>query len=128
MKRTAVALVAALQTYPGQPTQGHVRIDNRGPQEVIPVAVHQVATDPPVKVNVQQAPTDPPMKVQVVGVPPVQDVRQARQPWEYQQVILRPDDDVAAALNRHGTAGWEAVLQYMTPSGTLVIVLKRPRA
>jgi hypothetical protein len=114
MKRTAVALLATLQTYPGQPTQGHVSIDNRGPHEAIPVVVYHV-------------PTDPPMKVQVVNMPPVQDVRLIRQTWEYQQVILRPADDVAALLNRHGAAGWEAALQYTNPNGGLVVVMKRLR-
>jgi hypothetical protein len=37
------ALVAAPgQTYPGQPTQGHVTIDNKGPGQTIPVAVQQM--------------------------------------------------------------------------------------
>src|SRR5262245_24471785 len=113
MKRTALALAAALQTYPGQPTQGHVRIDNRGPQEALPVIV-------------QQAPTEPPLKMQVVGThsvtitaAPVLDVREARQTWEYQRLVAQPDEDVAPALNRLGAAGWEAALQYVTPGGAL---------
>ena len=40
------ALVAAPgQTYPGQPTQGHVMIDNKGPGQTIPVAVQHAAAD-----------------------------------------------------------------------------------
>ena len=114
------ALVAAPgQTYPGQPTQGHMLIDNRGPQQAVPVAVHQT-------------PADAPWRVQVMGTPPVSvggviETRQVRQNWEYQRITAQPDDDVTAELNRLGTAGWEASFQYVTPRGALVIVLKRPR-
>ena len=47
------ALVAAPgQTYPGQPTQGHVMIDNKGPGQTIPVAVQQIAGDATLRVQV----------------------------------------------------------------------------
>ena len=112
------ALVAAPgQTYPGQPTQGHVLIDNRGPQQTIPVAVQQITGD--VRVQVTNTPS-----VSVAGLP---EVRRARQNWEYQRVSASPDDDIALELNRLGTAGWETSFQYLTSRGALVVVLKRPR-
>jgi hypothetical protein len=114
------ALVAAPgQTYPGQPTQGHVMIDNKGPGQTIPVAVHQVAGDATLRVQVMNAPN-----VTVASLP---DVRQARQNWEYQRFTASTDDDIASELNRGGAQGWEAAFQYLNSRGGLVIVLKRPR-
>ena len=114
------ALVAAPgQTYPGQPTQGHVMIDNKGPGQTIPVAVQQIAGDATLRVQVANTPN-----VSVAGVP---EVRRARQNWEYQRITASTDDDIALELNRQGTAGWEAAFQYLNSRGGLVIVLKRPR-
>jgi hypothetical protein len=132
-KTTAVLLLGALaiagsttlaapnQTYPGQPTQGRVFIENRGSQQAIPVSVHHVAGDAT-------------MKVQVVGTPSVTiaassvlDTRRVRQTWEYQGVLVRPEVDVTVELNRFGSAGWETALQYTAPGGGMMVVFKRPR-
>jgi hypothetical protein len=114
------ALVAAPgQTYPGQATQGHVMIDNRGPGQTIPVAVQQIAGDASLRVQVMNAPN--------VSVSTLPDVRRARQNWEYQRITASTDDDIALELNRQGTAGWEAAFQYLNSRGGLVVVLKRPR-
>jgi hypothetical protein len=114
------ALVAAPeQTYPGQPTQGRILVENRGPQQSIPVTVHQIDGAASVRVNVQGTPS--------VSVSGLVESRRARQNWEYQRLVAQPDDDIAPELNRLGNAGWEASLQYMTPRGAVVVVLKRPR-
>ena len=112
------ALVAAPgQTYPGQPTQGHVMVDNKGPGQTIPVAVQQIAGDATLRVQVTNTPN-----VSIAGLP---EVRHARQNWEYQRITA--STDIALELNRQGTAGWEAAFQYLNSRGGLVVVLKRPR-
>ena len=114
------ALVAAPgQTYPGQPTQGHVLIDNRGPQQSIPVSVQQIAGDAS-------------LRVQVLGTPAVTvngliETRRTRQNWEYQRLVAQPDQDIVPELNRLGAAGWETSVQLVTQANQLVVVLKRPR-
>jgi hypothetical protein len=114
------ALVAAPgQTYPGQPTQGHVLIDNRGPQQIIPVAVQQIAGDATLRVQVTNTPN--------VSIAGVLEVRRTRQNWEYQRITALPDDDIALELNRQGAAGWETSFHYLNSRGGLVVVLKRPR-
>jgi hypothetical protein len=114
------ALVAAPgQTYPGQPTQGHVMIDNKGPGQTIPVAVQQIAGDATLRVQVMNTPN-----VSVASLP---DVRRGRQNWEYQRLTASTDDDIALELNRQGAGGWEAAFQYLNSRGGLVVVLKRPR-
>lgn len=114
------ALVAAPgQTYPGQPTQGHVLIDNRGSPQSIPVSVQQIAADATARVQVVNTPS--------VSVAGLLETRRARQNWEYQRITAQPDDNIALELNRLGSEGWETSLQYLTSRGGLVIVLKRPR-
>lgn len=114
------ALVAAPgQTYPGQPTQGHVMIDNKGPGQTIPVAVQQIAGDATLRVQVTNTPS-----VSVAGLP---EVRHARQNWEYYRLTAQPDQDIVPELNRLGAAGWETSLQLVTQANVVVVVLKRPR-
>lgn len=114
------ALVAAPgQTYPGQPTQGHVMIDNKGPGQTIPVAVQQIAGDATLRVQVMNTPN-----VSVASLP---DVRRGRQNWEYYRLTAQPDQDIIPELSRLGAAGWETSLQLVTQANVLVVVLKRPR-
>lgn len=114
-------LAAPAQSYPGQPTQARVWIQNQGSGEAVPVSVQAISGDSS-------------MKVQVVGTPavaisaaPLLDTRRARQTWEYQQLLATPEDNPTMELNRLGKDGWETALQYVTPRGALVVVLKRPR-
>jgi hypothetical protein len=54
-------------------------------------------------------------------------VRSARIAWEYETVVVTPEQDLVAILNRQGTAGWETTgVTVPTPAGT-AMVLKRPR-
>ena len=109
------------QTYPGQPTQARVWIQNHGRSETIPISVQEVASDATMKVQVVGMPSV------AIGAPDTLATRRARQGWEYQRVLLNPTaDDITPQLNALGGNGWEAVFQYATPSGGLVVVLKRP--
>lgn len=117
----AAPLAAPDQTYPGQPTQARVWIQNRGLVEAVPVTVQAIAGDATLKVQVVGTQTV------AVSSAPVLDTRRARQTWEYQRVLAASDDDLTAELNRLGRDGWETALQYATPRGAVVVVLKRPR-
>jgi len=123
IKTTAAGLVAvaalAAQTYPGQPTQGRVYIENRGAQQAVPVNLLQPAADPALRVQVAGT--------HAVSVSGPVDVRQMRQTWEYQRVVVEWNDDVIGKLNSLGAAGWETSLQYSDAQGRFVIVLKRLR-
>jgi len=113
------AAALAAQTYPGQPTQARVHVENRGATEAIPVTVHQAAADAALRVQV--------IGTHSVSVAAPVDVRHMRQTWEYQRLLVRPDEDVTGQLNSLGAAGWETTLQYAEPRGSIVIVLKRLR-
>jgi hypothetical protein len=114
-------LAAPDQSYPGQPTQARVWIQNQGLVEAVPVSLQAIAGDAT-------------MKVQVVGTQsvavssaPVLDTRRARQTWEYHRVLATADDDLTPQLSQLGRDGWETAFQYMTTRGGLAVVLKRPR-
>ena len=118
----AVALVVAGSTMlaspgqttqqPGQMTQGHVQIDNRGPNEAIPVQLN----------------LDKPLRVQVVNdtaAPAL--VRAARPSWEYQSVTIPSTEDPATRLNALGASGWETTGFAVAQSEGTRLLLKRPR-
>ena len=109
------------QTYPGQATQARVWIQNHGRSEAIPMSVQEIASDATMRVQVVGMPSV------AIGAPDTLATRRARQGWEYQRLLLNPTaDDITPQLNALGGNGWEAVFQYATPSGGLVVVLKRP--
>jgi len=118
----AVALVVAGSTMlaspgqttqqPGQMTQGHVQIDNRGPNEAIPVQLN----------------LDKPLRVQVVNdtaAPAL--VRAARPSWEYQSVTIPSTEDPATRLNALGASGWETTGFAVAQSEGTRLLLKRLR-
>jgi hypothetical protein len=118
----AVALVVAGSTMlaspgqttqqPGQMTQGHVQIDNRGPNEAIPVQLN----------------LDKPLRVQVVNdtaAPAL--VRAARPSWEYQSVTIPSTEDPATRLNALGASGWETTGYAVAQSEGTRLLLKRLR-
>jgi len=118
----AVALVVAGSTMlaspgqttqqPGQMTQGHVQIDNRGPNEAIPVQLN----------------LDKPLRVQVVNdtaAPAL--VRAARLAWEYQSVTIPSTEDPATRLNALGASGWETTGFAVAQSEGTRLLLKRLR-
>ena len=105
---------------PGQMTEAHVWVENRGRAEAVPVELRTVALDAPLKVQIING--DP----QYPQVSPVQ-VREIRKIWDYETITLTPADDVAAALNRRGQIGWETTgIAFVKPEGT-TLLLKRPR-
>ncbi len=104
---------------PGDPTQARVFVDNRAPNEAVPVLVQSIATP----VVVQSGST--PLTAHLDSASLVQTVA-ARQTWQYRTMTLQ----AAAAgesLNPVGTDGWEAVAVLQSgPSGS-TILFKRPR-
>jgi hypothetical protein len=115
----SAAIVTADQTYPGQPTQAKVWIQNHGRSEVIPVSLQESAND------VQ-------LRVQLAGTPSVQivnsvDARLVRQTWQYSRLVIGPGQDPIVELNKLGAEGWETTGIQLTESRGLAYVLKRPR-
>ena len=129
--RTVVALaaLAALgsrpvatpaQTYPGQPTQARVFVENHGAHDAVPVTVEGVAGDAPIKTHIVGTPAVS------IASPAIFEMRRARQAWEYHRVTTPPDEDPTLELNRLGRDGWELTTQYVTPRGSIVAIVKRP--
>ena len=114
-------LAAPEQTYPGQPTQGKVWIENRGRREAVPVSLEDAGMETTLRVQVTGTATV------AITAPTVFDTKHARQPWEYERIAMLPDDDPRPELNRLGREGWEATTQWITARGQLTIVLRRPR-
>lgn len=50
----------------------------------------------------------------------------ARQPWEYREVVFKPNQSMAS-LNSLGADGWEATGMITEPNGSVTVLLKRPR-
>jgi hypothetical protein len=103
------ALVAAQSTVrPGDPTKARVWIENRSPNEAVPVTIERFGSTPSVHVS-------------SVDASVVLAARSVRQRWEYRVASLD-----ASALETAGNDGWEAV--GMVPSsGAPSVLLKRPR-
>jgi hypothetical protein len=109
---TMLASPGQTTQQPGQMTQGHVQIDNRGPNEAIPVELDPGKT----------------LRVQVVNdtaAPAL--VRAARPSWEYQTVTIPTAEDMAARLNTLGASGWETTGIAVGQAGATRLLLKRPR-
>jgi hypothetical protein len=105
---------------PGQMTEAHVWIDNRGRAEAIPVDLHDVHFDRPLRVQVinnepQFGPTNP---VQV---------RSVRVLWDYRTLTVAPADTMADRLNPLGAIGWEAVNVLSQNAEGTTLLLKRQR-
>ncbi len=112
-------VVAAQGPRPGEMSPPNVWVQNRGPEQAIPVAL----VEPP-----------QPMRVQIADpfsgrVDNVVTARASRQAWEYTQVRIGANENAAALLNNAGADGWETTglqIPAATGGGTIV-VLKRPR-
>ena len=102
---------------PGQMTQARVWIENRSRDEAVPVTIQGATLDTPLRVRVNSDADDP------------VNVRVVRQPraWQYQTVIVKPDENLATALSAPGAAGWETTgIAFSNAAGT-TILLKRLR-
>jgi hypothetical protein len=88
---------------PGEPTKGKVWIENRSPDDAIPVVVLDSEPLP---------------------------VRTAGQAWEYQTVTIPravTPRDLTIILNAQGIIGWETTGVQVTTESTTLVVMKRPR-
>ena len=114
-------LAAPEQTArPGEMTQAHVWVQNRGRSEAVPVELRDVNLDAPLKVQVING--DPGF----ARISPVQ-VYEIRKMWDYATIRLAPTDDVAKVLNTKGAVGWETTgIAFVNADGT-TLLLKRPR-
>jgi hypothetical protein len=114
------AMLAARGQYarPGEIGGNHVLVDNRYPEQAIPVVL-------------QQRPD--PLRVQVVGTTTVRvdptsavGIRTVRQLWEYRTITVAAGQDPAGSLANAGLDGWEAV-GFQSGQGAVEVLLKRPR-
>jgi hypothetical protein len=117
-------LAAPAQTtaQPGQMTQAHVWVQNRGRSEAIPVDVREVNFDTPLRVQVTNG--DP----QYAASNPVQ-VREVRRVWDYETILIpaAAQANMASLLNSRGANGWETTgIATVNADGT-TLLLKRPR-
>lgn len=110
---TMLASPGQTTQQPGQMTQGHVQIDNRGRNEAIPVELN---LDQPLRVQVVNGETTGPVLV-----------RAARLSWEYQTVTVPSAEDPATRLNALGVAGWETTGIAVAQAESTRLLLKRPR-
>ena len=116
---TSILAAPGQTAQPGQMTQAHVWVQNRGRSEAIPVELREVTLDAPLRVQVMNG--EPPYQAS-----PVQ-VREIRRVWDYETITLAPIEDVAAALNKRGASGWETTgIALVNAEGT-TLLLKRAR-
>ena len=107
---------------PGQMTQARVWIENRGKGEAVPVTLQESVLDAPIRVRVVNAQVNS-------GLDEPANVRIVRQPrvWQYQTVIVKPDENLATALSAAGAAGWETTGLALTSAQGTTVLLKRLR-
>ena len=106
--------------FAGQMTEAHVWIDNRGPEQAIPVDLRALNTDRALRVQVVN---NDPQFGQTGPVP----VRAVRALWEYQTLTLGANDNLVARLNALGADGWEAAGIISLTTQTTTVMFKRPR-
>lgn len=106
------ALVAAQSTVrPGDPTQARVWIENRAPNEAVPVSLERI---------------DATANVRLVAIDPQTLVRvSTRQEWEYRSIAVTPAE-AAQQLQTLGQQGWEAVGVLQAGPNGPTLLLKRP--
>jgi len=88
---------------PGQLTRSSVFVDNRSPEDAIPVTVQNVSAKAALPVHL------------------------ARQVWEYQTVTVAQGQDAGRALSALGLDGWEATGIVVFDASRATVLLKRPR-
>ena len=119
---TASALVAGQQTTltPGQMTEARVKIENRGPDEAVPVDLRNVNVREPLRVEVINGDASHP------AVQPVL-VRAARVTWEYATTTVAAGQDPVGVLHNRGAQGWELMGVTLPATGGMTFILKRMR-
>jgi hypothetical protein len=120
----ATSILAAPQQTtrtPGQMTEAHVWVENRGKTEAVPVDVREVNLDAPLKVEITNADAAHPRTGAVIA-------RQAQQAWDYHTVVVKDGQDPVVVLTGPGGAGWETTgITFVKPDG-VTLLLKRPHA
>ena len=106
---------------PGQMTQAHVWVENRGRTEAVPIDLRAVNLDNPLRVQIVNG--EPQYGPLLNPVP----VRPVRPLWEYQTVTLATSEDMAQRLNPLGAAGWETTGIMSVDGQRTTLLLKRPR-
>jgi len=105
---------------PGQMTEAHVWVDNRGRGQAVPVELSEEKLDHPLRVLIingepQYQPSSPVL------------VRPARVLWEYQVMPVAKGEDVTRKLNALGASGWETTAIMPVDGPTTTLLLKRAR-
>jgi hypothetical protein len=116
-------LAAPEQTtrQPGQMTEAHVWVQNRGRSEAVPVELRDVNLDAPLKVQINNGEPAYP----ATNPLPVREVRRL---WDYESITVAPPANVAAILNTRGATGWETTgIWSVNAEGATTLLLKRPR-
>jgi hypothetical protein len=110
------------QDRPGQISQAKVWIENRGPNEAVPVILQEVMTPTPIGVQVIGTP--------MVTIPPATTVqaRLVRQQWEYRTINIPSGQEAAGVLSAAGADGWEATGIVLSNQSGSPVVLKRPKS
>jgi hypothetical protein len=104
------------QLRPGQPTEAHVWIENRGRDQAVPVDVRNVTLDGPLRVEVVNG--EP-------RTPNALPVRQTRQLWEYRTITVAAGDAPDTVLKAPGAEGWETTGVAWTTAQATTLLLKR---
>lgn len=102
---------------PGEISPPNVWVQNRRPDEAIPVNL--LNGDQVLRVAV--------MGTALTQVENIVSTRSARQAWEYTQIRVGANDNAAAVLNSAGADGWETSGVQLSAAGATIIVMKRPR-
>jgi hypothetical protein len=115
---TVMLTAGGQQARPGEIGENHVLVDNRYPEQAIPVVLQQRLD---------------PLRVQVIGTSTVRvdptsavGTRVVRQQWEYRSIAFATGQDPMSALANAGLDGWEAV-GFQSGQAGLAVLLKRPR-
>jgi hypothetical protein len=106
---------------PGQMTEAHVWVQNRGRAEAVPVELRDVNLDSPLKVQIING--EPAFAA--TGPLPVREIRRL---WDYESMTVKSAEDMTARLNARGAAGWETTgIWSVNAEGATTLLLKRPR-
>ena len=117
---TSILAAPGQTAKPGQMTEAHVWVQNRGRSEAVPVELREVNLDAPLKVQIINA---DPAYPRITAV----NARLAQQAWDYHTITLKDGQDPVAALIGPGVAGWETTgIAFVKPDG-VTLLLKRPR-
>jgi hypothetical protein len=117
---TAMLAAPAQQTTltPGQMTEAHVWVQNRGRREAVPVDLQEANLDNPLRVRITNG--------EQGQAPPI-IVRVTVPLWEYKLITVPTGQDMPLLLTAQGSNGWETTGTVSTAAdGSTTFLLKRP--